>query len=148
MSRRVRVHHFVVARVVKPQSQTWRASDLFGASHWLDVPADTEFPYTVPQLSLFTRFYLDRAKPTNFRARIWWRDHPSGIPEEVGTFGTFQVPFVPTEGVRDRSFNLHNIRLLGVGEHTIELLREKIVENDENEWLPIAWTYFYVEREP
>lgn len=146
MSRRVRVHHFVVAQLAKPHQPAWRVCDLFGVSHWLDVPADTEFPYTLPRMQVFTRFYLNGAKPTEFRVRLLWDDHPSGTAEEVGMFGPFAVPFTSAESIHDRSFNLYNIRLLGVGTHTVELLRERVGTWDENEWVPIARTYFYVER--
>jgi hypothetical protein len=146
MSRKVRLHHFVLAQIVKPQSPTWRASDLFHVSHWIDVPADTEFPYTLPRIHLFARFYLERAKPTDFRVRVWWQDHPSGIPEEIGLFGPYRLPFARNEDVRDCSFNLHNIRLQGVGIHSVELMRESRVSWREDEWIPIARTYFVVER--
>lgn len=108
--RRVRVHHFVLAGLARPQDPTWHASDLFRVSHLYDVPADTEFPYTVPRIHVFTRFYLERAKPTDFRVRVLWLDHPSGIPEEIGLFGPYRVPFSRAAVVRDCSFNLHNIR--------------------------------------
>jgi hypothetical protein len=144
--RKVRVHHFVVASIARPQSPTWRVSDLFGVSHWLDVPADTEFPYTVPRIHVFTRFYLWRAKPTTFHVRVLWQDHPSGIPEEIGFFGPYRVPFVRDAVARDCSFNLHNIRLQGVGIHSVELLRERRLAWQDAEWIPIARTYFIVER--
>jgi hypothetical protein len=146
MSRRVRVHQFIVTELTRPRSQSWRACDLFGVSHWVGVPEDTEFPYTVPRLQLFTRLYLDRARPTTFRVRLLWEDHPSGKAEEVGMFGPYSVPFGRAETVHDRSFNLHNIRLLGVGAHTVELLRERAATWPEDEWVPVARTYFYVER--
>ena len=146
MSRRVRVHHFVVAQLAKPHQPAWRVCDLFGVSHWLDVPADTEFPYTLTRVQLFTRFYLFRARPVDFRVRVLWDDHLSGTAEEVGMFGPYTVPFTRTEAVHDRSFNLHNVRLLGVGTHTVELLRENAETWDEDDWAAIARTYFVVER--
>ena len=97
-------------------------------------------------MQLFTRFYLTHAKPTDFRIRVLWEDHPSGKAADIGTFGTYSVPFARSEVVHDRSFNLHNLRLLGSGTHTIELLRERVIPWDENEWVPIARTYFFVER--
>jgi hypothetical protein len=144
--RRVRVHHFVVAQLARPQDPAWRASDLFRVSHWYDVPADTEFPFTVPRIHAFARFYIKRAKPTDFGVRVLWLDHPSGIPEEIGLFGPYRVPFTRVAVARDCSFNLHNIRLQGVGIHSVELLRERVIAWTANEWLPIARTYFVVER--
>ncbi len=144
--RKVRIHHFVVAGLARPQDPAWRVSDLFRVSHWLDVPADTEFPFTVPRIHVFARFYLERARPTDFRVRVLWEDHPSGIPEQIGLFGPYRVPFTRSEGVRDWSFNLHNIRLQGMGLHSAELQRERIVAWAKGEWLPIKKTYYFVER--
>lgn len=146
MSRRVRVHHFVLAELIRPESQSWRATDLFGASHWVDVPADTEFPYTVSRLQVFTRFYLDQAKPTEFRVLVSWLDHPSGAPVAVGDFGPFVVPFTRDATARDWSFNLHNLSLQGIGRYRVELVRERKVGWDAGELVPIATTYFVVER--
>jgi hypothetical protein len=78
MSRRVRVHQFILTELTRPRSQNWRACDLFGVSHWLGVPEDAEFPYTMARLQLFTRFYLDLARPTIFRVRVLWEDNPTG----------------------------------------------------------------------
>jgi hypothetical protein len=146
MSRRVRVHHFVLADVVRPQSQSWRATDLFGASHWLDVPADTEFPRAVARLQVFTRFYLMRAKPTEFRILVSWIDHPNGVPVAIGDFGPFTVSFARDATVRDCSFNLHNLQLQGVGRHSVELVRERKSGWNAGELVPVATTYFVVER--
>jgi hypothetical protein len=60
MSRRVRVHHFIVTGLARPQDPRWRACDLFRVSHWLGVPLDTEFPFTLPRIDVFVRFYLAR----------------------------------------------------------------------------------------
>ena len=146
MSRSVRVHTFLVTELVKPQSQSWRACDLFRVSHWFDVPADTEFPYTVSRLQVFTRFYLDQAKPTEFRVRVWWLDTPSGHPDLLHEFGTYSVPFTRRDTVRDWSFNLHYLRLKGTGLHHVQLVREKRVGWDADGWRSIAETYFFVER--
>ena len=115
MSRRVAVHHFVVADYVRPHGPTWRTSDLLGVSHWREVPPDTEFPRTVARMQIFARFYLSRARPTEFRVRVWWLDHPSGEPELIGDYGPYLVPFTPDVTARDYSFNLHNIQLQGMG---------------------------------
>lgn len=146
MSRRVRVHHFVLADVVRPQSQSWRATDLFGASHWRDVPADTEFPFTVPRMQLFTRFYLERAKPTTFRVRVSWLDSPDRVTRVIGHFGPFGVPFASDATTRDCSFNLHNVRLQGVGMHRVELVRERRSRWSPGKRVRVATTYFVVER--
>lgn len=146
MSRRITVHHFVLANLVRPEQPTWRASDLFHVSHWVDVPANTEFPYTVPRLQLFARFYIEQARPTEFRIRVVWEDHPSGLPELVGDFGPYSEPFTRHPSVHDRSFTLHNLQLQGVGRYTAELLRLRASGWDAGEWRAIKETYFVVER--
>lgn len=146
MSRRVRIHHFVVAEIVKPQTQSWRATDLFGASHWLDVPADTEFPHTIARVHLFARFYLRRAKPAEFQVRIKWLDTPNRRPRVIGNFGPLTVPFVQDTTARDWSFNLHNIRVQGVGVHRVELIRERAGGWKPGKPVRVATTYFVVER--
>ena len=146
MSRRVAVHHFVVADFVRPHGPTWRTSDLLGVSHWLDVAADTEFPYTVGRIHAFARFYLLRAKPTDFRVRVSWLNAPGGVSRVIGIFGPFAVPFSRDATVRDCSFNLHNIRLQGVGVHRVDLLREGKRGWTVEKCLRVARTYFVVER--
>lgn len=146
MSKRVRVHTFVVAELVKPQSQSWRACDLFRVSHWLDVPADTEFPYTVSRLHVFTRFYLNRARPTDFDIRVRWLGAPGNTSRVIGNFGPFTVPFARDATARDCSFNLHNIRLQGVGVHRVELIRPRVRGWSAGKPVRVATTYFAVER--
>jgi hypothetical protein len=135
-----------VTEVAKPHSQTWRRSDLFGVSFWIDVPEDTEFPKTHARVQVFTRFYLRGAKPAEFRVRVIWLDRPDGVAVVIGQFGPFVTPFARDMVVYDCSFNLHNIRLEGIGRHRVELLRERNVP-----WKPlgrvvVARTHFFVER--
>jgi len=145
MSRSVRIHHLVLASLVRPETNAWRASDLFHVSHWLDVPADTEFPYTVARMQLFARFYLTGASPTEFRVRITWLDTPWNVSQVIGSFGPFLVPFAADAKCRDCSFNLHNIRLQGTGEHRVDLLRVRRGWN-AGKLVRVAATYFNVER--
>lgn len=146
MSLRVWVHQFVLTELTRPRSQTWRACDLFGASHWVDAPADTEFPYRVARMNLFTRFYLDNAKPTEFFVRVRWLQPPDRVARIVGTFGPFVLPFASDAAVRDCSFSLNNIQLQGVGLHRIDLLRVIRLRRKGRKRLRIATTYFAVER--
>jgi hypothetical protein len=146
MSRRVTVHHFVVAGLARPQDPNWRACDLFSVSHWRDVPADTEFPFRVPRMDVFARFYLTRARPTEFRIRVVWLHPPDDLPRVLGYFGPFVVPFARDASARDCSFNLHNLRLQGVGVHRVELLRERTRGFKTGQVVRVAKTYFVVER--
>jgi hypothetical protein len=97
--KRVSVHHFVASSITRQYGT--HTSDLLGVDYWYEVPPDTEFPRTIVRMDLFTRFYLQRAKPTEFFIQIWWMDHPSGDEEKIGIFGPFQVNFKPNIIVKD-----------------------------------------------
>jgi hypothetical protein len=97
-------------------------------------------------MDLFTRFYLQRAKPTEFFVQVWWMDHPSGDEEMIGRFGPFQVNFRPDIVVKDCAFHLRNVRLMGVGLHRIELVREVKQGWRKGDMVAIARTHFTVER--
>ncbi|WP_439628396.1 hypothetical protein [Gemmata sp.] len=145
MSRRVSVHHFV-ANLTTRQYGSHPTSDLLGVDYWHDVPADAEFPRTIGRLDLFTRFYLDRARPVEFMVQIRWNDHPSGTPVLVGSYGPFRVAFPSTASVRDVAFRLHMVRVQGAGRHSIELFRERTRGWQAGELVSVARTDFYVER--
>ena len=66
MSRRVAVHHFVENETTRTYGVGNRTSDLLRVNYWHDVPADTEFPRSLMRMDLFTRFYLEKAKPCEF----------------------------------------------------------------------------------
>ena len=76
MSRRIRVHAFLAAATVS-QSGLHPTSNLLGVDYWHEVPADAEFPRVVGRLDLFTRFYAERAKETEFLVSIRWIDSPT-----------------------------------------------------------------------
>ncbi|MBA4065884.1 MAG: hypothetical protein C0501_19625 [Isosphaera sp.] len=146
MSRRVSVHHFVVSKLARNHGPGQTAWDLLDVDYWRTVPADTEFPKLFGQLDVFTRFYMEQARPTVFRVQVSWVDHPSGVPEVIGDYGPFRVDFDPAETVRDVSFRLPMIRLQGVGRHTVELMRPVKSGWRAGELVPIAHTHFFVER--
>jgi hypothetical protein len=146
MSKRVKVHHFVVANFVRPENNQWLASDLFHVSYWLSVPADTEFPYLAPRLHVFARFILRDARESEFKIRLLWDDPSRDVDVLLLESGPYTVPRARGLLIHDRSFNLHNIQLRGVGTHTIELHRLKRVRGGFSEWLKVHETYFYVER--
>lgn len=146
MSRRVRVHHFVANETTRTYGHGNRTSDLLRVNYWHEVPADTEFPRTLLRMDLFTRFYLHRANPCDFFLQVVWLDHPSGTQELLGHYGPFSVNFRRDETVRDVTFNLHLIRLQGVGRHRVELLRESKRGWQAGTLVAMAETYFLVER--
>lgn len=146
MSRKLSVHHFVANETTRTYGSGNRTSDLLRVNYWHDVPADTEFPRTLLRMDLFTRFYLERAKPCEFYLQVWWLDHPSGTELAIGQSGPFPVDFQRQELVRDVVFHLHLIKLQGVGRHRVELLRERKSGWQSGDLVVIAGTNFLVER--
>lgn len=146
MSKRVQVHHFVAANLVRPENNLWLASDLFHVSHWLDVPADTEFPYTVSRLHVFARFFLRDTREREFKIRLLWDDPSREIETLIGEYGPYQTPIARGWVIHDRSFNLHNIQLRGVGRHTLELHRVRRYPSGYTESVNVRETYLQVER--
>ncbi len=145
MSRRVAVHH-LVANLTTRQYGPNPTSDLLGVDYWHGVPPDTEFPHTLRQMDLFTRFYPMRARPTEYRVRVFWLDHPSGTPQVIGIFWPYRVAFRRTDIARDAVFRLNMIQLRGVGRHSVELLQTVTRGLRAGELLPVATTHFLVER--
>ena len=64
----------------------------------------------------------------------------------IGSFGPFAVPFSRDATARDCSFNLHNVRLQGVGVHRMDLLREGQRGWTTGKIIRVAKTYFVVEQ--
>lgn len=146
MSRRVSVHHFVANNTTRRYGPGNRTSDLLGVDYQQDVPADAEFPRMLARMDLFTRFYLDRAKPADFFVRVWWNDHPGGEAELVGSHGPFHVDFRAGVPVHDAVFRINMMQLQGTGRHTVQLLRERKRGWRAGELVSIAMTHFFVER--
>ena len=146
MSRRVAVHHFVENETTRTYGVGNRTSDLLRVNYWHDVPADTEFPRSLMRMDLFTRFYLEKAKPCEFYLQVWWLDHPRETELEIAHSGPFRVDFQRDESVRDVVFHLHMITLQGVGRHRVELLRERRSGWQTGDLVVIASTNFLVER--
>src|SRR5262249_30484912 len=118
-------------------------------NYWRQVPADTESPRVFGQMDVFTRFYLRRARPTDFYVHVWWEDDPRGRRTLIGQFGPFNVAFQPADLVRDSSFRLHNVQFRGVGRHTVRLVRRRrAVTPLVGRWDVLVKTHFAVERVP
>jgi hypothetical protein len=145
MSRRVVVHHFV-ANLTTRQYGPHPTSDLLGVDYRFDVPADTEFPRFFPRIDLFTRFYLHRAKPVEFKVRVLWLDAPAGVQNRARSYGPFPVPFQRTDQVIDHSFRLVNVRIEGAGRYEVLLLRRHNSNFEAGVWIRCAETHFFVER--
>jgi hypothetical protein len=142
----VSVHHFVANLTTRRYGPGQRTSDLLVVDYWHDVPPDTEFPHSIARMDLFTRFYLDQARPAVFRVQVTWLDHPGGAPEVIGDYGPFPVDFRSDESVRDVAFRLPMIQLQGAGRHSVELLRVFTSGWRAGESVSIAVTHFFVER--
>src|SRR5690349_9309636 len=124
MSRRVTVHPFV-ANLTTRQSGPHPTSDLLGVDYIYEVPADTEFPRWLVRVDLFTRFYLRRARPTQFLIRVIWRDAPTSRQPCARHYGPFAIPFQPADVVHDHAFRLVNVQLDGAGWYDVVLYRRR-----------------------
>lgn len=144
--RKVAVHHFIVADVVRRYGQN-PTSDLLGVNYWRTVPSSTEFPSRVSQIDLFTRFYLSGAGLTRFQIGVMWLDESRGIRRLMGVY-QFLVRFAPDERVRDHVFRLHSVRLEGVGVYRVRLRRRGLRDRYTRvkSWLFLADTHFEVRR--
>jgi hypothetical protein len=145
MSRSVAVHHFV-ANLTTRQYGSHPTSDLLGVDYTYDVPADTEFPRRLARIDLFTRFYLDRAGPTDFYVLVRWTDSPDDQRRRVGRYGPYTVAFRPTDVVRDQVFRVQNIQLPGIGRYEILLLRRRSPDWKGRKYGILKQTHFLVER--
>ncbi|HEV3387025.1 MAG TPA: hypothetical protein VG097_19560 [Gemmata sp.] len=145
MSRKVSVHHFV-ANMTTSQSGAHPTSNLLGVDYWYDVPPDAEFPRTIAWMDLFTRFYLLKAKPVEFYIRVLWQDAPERSRRKIARFGPYMVGFKPDKTVHDHVFKIFNIRLQGVGRHTIQLLRRRYGSWERPRLTKLIETHFFVEQ--
>jgi len=145
MSQKVSVHHFI-ANLTTRQYGPHPTSDLLGVDYIHDVPADTEFPRTLARVDLFTRFYLNGAKPTEFFVRVLWLDSPTPKLRRIGRYGPNLVSFQPNEAVHDHVFKVVNLRLAGAGRHRVLLLRKRTANWRGKRLAIIAQTHFTVER--
>jgi hypothetical protein len=118
MGNRVAVHHFVVNLTTRQYGPS-PTSDLLGVNYWFTVPADAEFPRWLTRVDVFTRFYVQNAKPVEFIIAVKWLDDPIKQAPPLRLYGPFSVPFHRTERIRDHVFRLVNVRLNGVGKYVV-----------------------------
>src|SRR4051794_24444049 len=120
---RLRVQHWVAClrgQVIPPVGPQ-NFYNLLGVGYTYTAAADTEFPWVVPRLDMFARFF-DGKGAADFEIRLIWADAPDG-PREINTFGPWRVTFRPKEASRDHNFRLLNVPIIGVGRYQIELHR-------------------------
>lgn len=112
MSRPRLLAHVVV--VSADVSRWGGTTTLIGVDYVHQLPADTEFPRTVRKLDVFTRFFVYGGGPETVRVEVWWLS-PDGTDRQLIHGYNHEVPFDPTESVRDWVFRLTNVRLPGEG---------------------------------
>jgi hypothetical protein len=108
------------------------------------VPPDTEFPYTVPQLDLFVRFFVASLGPTNIAVRVWRLNDDGTSREKVSELQT-AVPFAPDELVREHTFRLVNVPLTGEGQYVVRVCRPVRLWKGSG-WRVLGTDYFFVTR--
>ena len=121
MRRRLRVQHWIACLEgrVEPPVGPNNFYNLLRVGYTYTIPADTEFPATIPQLDLFARF-VGGTGTGEFEMRVVWIDDPVR-PRAGEYYGPWRVMFRPGEPTRDVLFRLRHIPLRGPGRYRIEL---------------------------
>ncbi|MFO0847003.1 MAG: hypothetical protein U0871_00380 [Gemmataceae bacterium] len=143
MSRPRLLAHVVV--VSADVSRWGGTTTLIGVDYAHQLPADTEFPRTVRKLDVFTRFFVYGGGPETVRVEVWWLS-PDGTDRQLVHGYNHEVPFDPTESVRDWVFRLTNVRLPGEGRYAVRVCRLVRTRARGLHWRPLRADYFQVAR--
>ncbi len=147
----IQVQHWALTTLIRSHGSR-EVFDLYEVSYELTVPADTEFPRTVPRVDMFLRVFATDAGLT--RLRVGEYDDPRHV---------LALPD-PGEVVHSRSFRMPNVSLGGVGSHAVALFARPLADApddtipwnpnatpwdpDEPGWEFAAVEFFYVVRPP
>jgi len=142
---KVRVQYMVASHTVR-QYGTNPTSDLLGVAYRIVYPPDTEFPVTVGQIDLFTRFYIRTAASDDFFVRLW-SVGTDGLPEGlIDTFGPYHVDFPSDRTVLDRSFRVKYMTVARPGRYALCLSRRRNSNWRGDRWAVLATEYIAIER--
>jgi hypothetical protein len=118
--------------------------ELFGVDVRIVVPADTEFPRTLPQLDVFGRFFIRQAGTAKFRFRLQWLGGTHNRRDQ--TVYEFARQFDTTRTYQDECFRLPHLRLLGEGWYRLTLSQSRQANWKGQSWARLAATAFHVEK--
>jgi hypothetical protein len=118
---RLRVIHFLASAnaSVVPSVGVWNWYNLFGVGYRHTVSAETGYPASPREMSLFTRFLGGQGR-VGFEIRVWWLDGPDGR-ELIEVYGPLAVAFRTGDTVRDAAFRIGHLTLPGAGRYAILL---------------------------
>jgi hypothetical protein len=140
--RTIDVQHAVLTTLVR-QHAAHPVFDLLEVRYDVTVPADTEFPRTIPKFDFYLRIVARAAGPTRLRIRVRRRNH-QGTWERVNEY----VPNRPLPFPRDRTVvhsqpvRLPHVKLTGTGLYAIKVYFRPPGER----WSVGAVEYFRVVR--
>lgn len=147
MSRpKVRIQHAVLCHTTR-QYGSAPTSDLLGVQYTYTFPPDMEFPQRLPQVDLFTRFFIDRPGTEEFYVRVW-RLFPDGRQTPMCKHGPFRVQFPTGRNFRDQHFRLRDVRVEGVGAYAVRLCRKVSHKWEGTRFRILKTEYFEVEVFP
>lgn len=144
---RIQVQHAVLCPIVR-QYGTTPTSDLLGVCYTYTYAPDLEFPRHIPQVDLFTRFFVHRPGAAEFVLRVWRLDGDGSLLARMGSFGPYQVQFTRGSFVTDRSFRMKNVRVDGVGTYAVRLCMKRKHRWQGVRYQILATEYFQVVRSP
>jgi hypothetical protein len=142
----VRVQHAVLCHTTR-QYGSVPTSDLLGVQYTYAFPPDREFPQRVPQMDLFTRFFIERPGTDDLYVRVW-RLFPDGRQTPMCKYGPFRVQFQPGDGFRDQHFRLRDVRVEGKGSYAVKLCRKMSRGWKGKRYQVLKTEYFHVEVYP
>jgi hypothetical protein len=140
---RLTVRNMLMVYQIKSE-RTVPSLTLFGVDLRVVVPADTEFPRTLPQLDVFTRLFVRREGVAYLRMRLQW-DSGRERRREQSVY-QFTRQFAPTDSYQDATFRLPHLRLPGEGWYRLVLSQFRRPNWQGKCWVPLASDVFYVEK--
>lgn len=147
MSRpKVRVQHAVLCNTTR-QYGSAPTSDLLGVQYTFTYTPDLEFPRHLPQVDLFTRFFIDRPGTEEFYLRIW-RLFLGGRQTPMSKHGPFRVQFRSGDEFWDHPFRMKNVRVEGVGTYAVRLCRKVARRWEKPRFHVLKTEFFKVEVYP
>jgi hypothetical protein len=146
MSRlKVRVQHMVACHTVR-QYGTNPTAELLAVAYRIQYPLDTEFPVTVPQIDLFTRFFVFRPGAATVFIRIREVRTDASDEELVATSGPYRVDFPTADSNLDRSFRVKYLHVPRPGTYAFRLCRRVTKSWKGSGWKVLATEYVSIGR--